>query len=230
MRRRLALLLGSLSALSTACDSIPFLAGAKKKKKKKKKDADAEEEAVAEETAAGPAPSVPPAPRGPVIIDDLPDKPRPRSDAGFLDKAADVGPACVEELGKGARLLSVSVHPDYAVIVIRDPDVPGAKKHLKYKGGGFRDMGFKSGVKAKPEELQKEEFSVDEVRWTELPKVMADAVKRAKISPGELTQLNIGRSVVGHAVEIHYFFKSGSASGRVDYSAHGKFLDQYENR
>lgn len=221
MRRRLALL-GLASLPAAACDSLPFLQ--KPKRKKKKKTAEENEAAAspteATETAAEPSSTS----KGPIVVHDMPEKPA-RTDPGMFGKAKEIVKAIEAELGSGARVLSVSIFYDYAVIYSRDPNEPRGKRHFTYRGGALREQRQPSFVPADPKGLERDEFPLAEVAWSDLPKINADALARLKGSWGDINYLSVHRPVLAKNVEVRYYCKRGVDNVMIAYSAKGKFIE-----
>lgn len=219
MRRRLALL-GLVSLCAAACDSLPFLA----KKKKKKKKASEEEEAAPEAESGAPAAPPTSTSQGPIVVYDMPEKPKQR-DPGVLGKATDVVKAVEDELGKGARVLSVSLYPDYAVIKTRDSTEPTRRRHFTYRGGALREQSSPTFVPADPKDLERDEFPLSEVAWSDVPKMSQDALARLKGDWGDIQYIAVHRPVLAKNVEVRYYCRRGVDDIMIAYTAKGKFIE-----
>lgn len=201
-----AVLLAATTGLF-GCDKVANAVGKEAKKQAEKEIAKAAE-------ASGPAPG--------------------GATAGAVNYFADatsVPTRYKEKIGGPTRVLELTLYPEYANAQIQDPNKKLNADQFHLRNGVVGDgapVRF-TGKQPTEQDLLASTFAIDEVDWTQVPKMAADALAQLKYEDAKVSHMRLERSRAAKGqVSWRVYVSSPRRSGSVEYDAKGTLIKKWE--
>lgn len=136
-----------------------------------------------------------------------------------------------EKIKGPVRVMEILVYPAFAKAKIQDPNKKLNADEFEYRGGVVGDGGPLKWIGTPPTEkdLEFQTFNIDEVDFTKVPTIVADAPKQLGYEGGKTTHIMLKRPLpFEKEVRWRVYVDSERRNGSVEYDAKGVFKKKYE--
>lgn len=155
----------------------------------------------------------------------------PAADGPDLFKDATSVPAKFKEkVGGPTRALEILVYPAFAKAQIQNPNKKLEADEYELRGGSVGDPGPIKWIGKEPTEkdLEFQTFNVDEVDFTKVPQMVADAPAKAEVPGGKVTHMILKRPLpFEKEIRWRVYVNGERKDGSVEFDAKGVFKKKY---
>lgn len=146
----------------------------------------------------------------------------PAAAVNYFADATSIAPKLKEKIGGPVRLLELVVYPEYAKADIQNPNKKLEADQYNLRNGAVDDGSPLKFMGRQPTEkdLAAQTYAIEEVDFTQVPKIAQDAVAALAFEGGKTTHMILERRD-GGKVRWRVYVNSPRRSGSVEYETNG---------